>query len=79
MPTSEHRPGVNQVAAVLHVNGIKHTLLVDDTLFTQAAELALADAQPLAHNSYKVLLAKTLIRRAPSALTRSNGAINGHD
>jgi hypothetical protein len=29
MPTIEHRPGVNQVTVALHVNGIKHTLLVE--------------------------------------------------
>lgn len=38
-------------------------------LFRQAAEAALADARPLAHNGYKVPLAKTLVRRALEGLT----------
>lgn len=39
-----------------------------DALFAQVAEIALADAQPLAQNGYKIPLAKTLIQRALSAL-----------
>lgn len=42
----------------------------DDATFARAAEAALADAAPLAHNAYKVPLAQALIRRALSALTR---------
>jgi xanthine dehydrogenase YagS FAD-binding subunit len=36
----------------------------DTVLFDHVAELALADAQPLGHNAYKLSLAKVLIRRA---------------
>jgi xanthine dehydrogenase YagS FAD-binding subunit len=46
---------------------------VDDALFAQAAELALAGAEPLAHNTYKVSLAKALIRRALSTLAGTSG------
>lgn len=38
-------------------------------LFARAAEVALADAEPLHHNAYKVPLAKSLIRRALTMLT----------
>ena len=41
----------------------------DSTTFDRAAEAALADAEPLEHNSYKVPLAKSLIRRAMDSLT----------
>jgi xanthine dehydrogenase YagS FAD-binding subunit len=37
-------------------------------LFERAAEAALADAQPLAHNGYKLPLARALIRRALETL-----------
>jgi xanthine dehydrogenase YagS FAD-binding subunit len=37
-------------------------------LFGRAAEAALADARPLAHNGYKLPLAKALVRRALAAL-----------
>jgi len=37
-------------------------------LFARAAELALADAQPLTHNGYKLPLASALIRQALAAL-----------
>jgi xanthine dehydrogenase YagS FAD-binding subunit len=40
----------------------------DETLFARAAAIALADAQPLARNGYKVLLAQSLIRRALTTL-----------
>jgi xanthine dehydrogenase YagS FAD-binding subunit len=40
----------------------------DEASFARAAEIALADAQTLAHNGYKLPLAKTLIRRALSGL-----------
>jgi xanthine dehydrogenase YagS FAD-binding subunit len=49
----------------------EHVLIgadASEALFRQAAELALAEAQPLAHNHYKVPLAKALIRRALTAL-----------
>ena len=39
-----------------------------DSLFSQAADAALADAQPLQHNGYKVPLAKGLIQQALAAL-----------
>jgi xanthine dehydrogenase YagS FAD-binding subunit len=39
-----------------------------EELFERAAEAALADARPLAHNGYKLPLAKTLVRRALAAL-----------
>jgi xanthine dehydrogenase YagS FAD-binding subunit len=42
---------------------------VSDALFTHAAEAALASAEPLLHNAYKLPLAKALIRRALSTLT----------
>lgn len=44
----------------------------DQALFEQAAEIALADAQPLAHNGYKLALAKTLVYRALSALAAAS-------
>lgn len=37
---------------------------VDETLFQQAAELALRNAQPLEHNKFKVEMSKRAIRRA---------------
>ncbi len=37
---------------------------VDETLFQQAAELALSNAQPLEHNKFKVEMSKRAIRRA---------------
>ena len=40
-----------------------------DGLFARAAEAALADAQPLRHNAYKLPLARALIRRALEKLT----------
>jgi xanthine dehydrogenase YagS FAD-binding subunit len=42
---------------------------VDGELFAHAADIALADAQPLAHNRYKVPLAKTLVRQALTTLS----------
>jgi xanthine dehydrogenase YagS FAD-binding subunit len=36
----------------------------DATLFARAAEAALEGATPLAHNAYKVPLARALVRRA---------------
>jgi xanthine dehydrogenase YagS FAD-binding subunit len=36
----------------------------DATLFARAAEAALEGAAPLAHNAYKIPLAKALVRRA---------------
>jgi xanthine dehydrogenase YagS FAD-binding subunit len=40
-----------------------------ETVISHAADVALADAVPLAHNKYKVPLAKQLIRRALTTLT----------
>jgi xanthine dehydrogenase YagS FAD-binding subunit len=37
---------------------------IDEAAIARAAEAALADARPLAHNAYKAPLAKALIRRA---------------
>jgi xanthine dehydrogenase YagS FAD-binding subunit len=37
---------------------------LDEDLLATAAEAALADARPLAHNGYKVPLTKTLVRDA---------------
>lgn len=37
---------------------------VDETLFQQAADLALSNAQPLEHNKFKVEMSKRAIRRA---------------
>ncbi len=42
---------------------------VSDEVITRAAEAALEGAQPLAHNGYKVPLAKALVRRALTTLT----------
>ena len=42
---------------------------VSDRLFVRAAEAALAGAEPLRHNGYKVPLAEALIRRALKTLT----------
>ncbi len=42
-----------------------------DSLFSQAADAALADAQPLQHNGYKVPLAKGLIQQALGALAEN--------
>jgi xanthine dehydrogenase YagS FAD-binding subunit len=42
---------------------------VSAELFTRAAEVALAGAEPLRHNAYKVSLAKALIRRALTTVT----------
>jgi xanthine dehydrogenase YagS FAD-binding subunit len=39
-----------------------------DDLFTRAAGAALSDARPLAHNAYKLPLARNLLRRALAAL-----------
>jgi len=39
----------------------------DDAILDRAARAALADAEPLQHNAYKVLLATTLVRRALAA------------
>jgi xanthine dehydrogenase YagS FAD-binding subunit len=47
------------------------TLLIgatpDEALFARVAEAALAEATPLAHNGYKIPLAKTLVKRALEA------------
>jgi xanthine dehydrogenase YagS FAD-binding subunit len=40
----------------------------NDALFAQAAKIALADAEPLAHNGYKLALAQMHIYRALNAL-----------
>jgi xanthine dehydrogenase YagS FAD-binding subunit len=42
---------------------------VSDALFARAAEVALAAAEPLQQNAYKVPLAKALIRRGLATLT----------
>ncbi len=47
----------------------------DEATFARAAEAALADAAPLAHNAYKVPLAQALIRRALGELTREPAAL----
>lgn len=39
-----------------------------EELFARAAEVALADAQPLTHNRYKLPLARALVRRALASL-----------
>jgi xanthine dehydrogenase YagS FAD-binding subunit len=41
----------------------------DEAIFTRAAEAALAEARPLAHNAYKVPLAQALIRQALTNLS----------
>jgi xanthine dehydrogenase YagS FAD-binding subunit len=42
----------------------------EEATFAHAAEIALADAQPLEHNGYKVTLAQSLIRKALSNLVQ---------
>ncbi len=44
----------------------------EEATFARAAEIALADAQPLEHNGYKVTLAQSLIRKALSNLVQKN-------
>jgi len=46
----------------------------NDAVLARAAEAALAGAEPLEHNAYKVPLAKNLIQRALTALTQDTGA-----
>ena len=46
----------------------------DAAIFARAADAALADAAPLAHNAYKMPLARALIERALNDLTRESGA-----
>jgi CO/xanthine dehydrogenase FAD-binding subunit len=41
-------------------------------VLAEAAELALAGAEPLEHNAYKVPLTKTLVRRALAAVTAAS-------
>ncbi len=43
--------------------------------FTQAAEIALQEAKPLTHNSYKVELAKRAIRRALTVSAQGGGLV----
>ncbi|HSF31998.1 MAG TPA: FAD binding domain-containing protein [Candidatus Tectomicrobia bacterium] len=55
----------------------EHELLgaeLSATLVARAAEAALAEAAALGHNAYKVPLAKALIRRALTTLTRDGAA-----
>ncbi|MCC6457871.1 MAG: xanthine dehydrogenase family protein subunit M [Caldilineaceae bacterium] len=42
----------------------------DEAMFAQVAEAALSQAQPLAHNGYKIPIAQSLIRRALAALVQ---------
>jgi xanthine dehydrogenase YagS FAD-binding subunit len=44
-----------------------------EQLFAHVAEAALADARPLAHNGYKLPLAKALVRRALETLVEGTG------
>jgi xanthine dehydrogenase YagS FAD-binding subunit len=46
-----------------------------DDLFARAAEAALSDAEPLAHNGYKVSLARALIRRALTLASQEPAAL----
>ncbi len=50
-------------------------------LISQAADRALADAQPLSHNGYKIRLARALIKRAVLSLAKRSvdGSFNGDD
>jgi xanthine dehydrogenase YagS FAD-binding subunit len=48
---------------------------IDEDLFARAAEAALADAEPLARNRYKVPLAQALIRRALTLASREPTAL----
>lgn len=43
----------------------------DDAIFARAADLALQDAHPLAHNGYKIPLARQLISRALKTLAQA--------
>ncbi|MEE9219758.1 MAG: FAD binding domain-containing protein [Acidobacteriota bacterium] len=45
--------------------------LIDETSATEAARLALDGAEPLEHNSYKIPLARNLVRRALLELVRA--------
>ena len=45
--------------------------LAETQSFRRAADVALKDAKPLAHNAYKVPLAKGLIHRALQSLARA--------
>jgi xanthine dehydrogenase YagS FAD-binding subunit len=42
--------------------------VLTDEVAAQAADLILRDAEPLAHNAYKVPLARALVRRALAKL-----------
>jgi xanthine dehydrogenase YagS FAD-binding subunit len=46
---------------------------IGEELFARAADIALAEAQPLGHNAYKVPLARALVRRALASLTVDAG------
>lgn len=48
---------------------------VDVAIFTQAANIALEGAKPLAHNGYKVELAKRAIRRALTVSAQGGGIL----
>jgi xanthine dehydrogenase YagS FAD-binding subunit len=48
---------------------------VSDTLFVHAAEVALATAEPLPQNAYKIPLARALIRRGLATLTAGTTAV----
>ena len=43
--------------------------------FEEAAEIALKDAQPLAHNGFKIELSKRAIRRALTVSARGGGLV----
>jgi xanthine dehydrogenase YagS FAD-binding subunit len=45
-----------------------------EATFTRAADIALADAQPLQHNGYKLQLARALLRRGLESLVEPTGA-----
>ncbi|MDJ0712734.1 MAG: xanthine dehydrogenase family protein subunit M [Prochloraceae cyanobacterium] len=47
----------------------------DKSTFSQAAEIALKDAKPLAHNQFKVKLSKRAISRALSVSARGGGVV----
>ncbi|NET03482.1 MAG: xanthine dehydrogenase family protein subunit M [Symploca sp. SIO2B6] len=47
----------------------------DATHFTQAAEIALQEAKPLTHNSYKIELVKRAIRRALTISAQAGGLV----
>ena len=62
------RVALGSISPVPHQVEAANTFLdgkiLDDATATQAADMILKDAKPMAHNAYKVPMAHALIRRA---------------